>query len=550
MSNILENELFEAFATTSDNVYIYVCDVKSDLSRWSPNAVEYFNLPGEYICGAGEMWGERVHPEDREAYFEDITAVFTGKSDKHSCQYRALNRYGEYIWLECKGRMLADENGELSVFAGLMTRLDNQNKYDSLTGMSTIYDFYSYDFNLKKGYMLLIGIDEFRKIVSNYGYSFGDRVLVEFSKNLRDICTHDMKLYRMNGDEFLIIIPDVDHDTAKRVFDSVRIMAKNLELEGGRRVTLSVSAGAVEYPQDGSVKEELLNNLEHSLEYRKSTRRGSIAFFSTKIAEKHIRIQTLKDDLKNSIDNGFKGFELYFQPLVDSTSSKIIGCESLLRWKGEKIIDSYPSEFIKILEDDGNIIQVGKWVMEEALKHQSIWQKKYGDIQVSFNVSYQQFIEDDFADILISKTNEYGVKPHNMIVELTESCHVEESDELAAIFHRLMDEGFQVALDDFGTAYSSLEMLKMLPATFIKIEHSFVRELAEPGHEIDYIIIENMLSLCRRINCKSIVEGVENKEVDGIIKHMDSTYLQGYYYSKPICRSEFEKLLDEQHRNS
>ena len=204
-SKILNDKLFEAFASSSDNVYVYVTDLQTGLTRWSKNSVEYFNFPSEYMTNVVPLLQENIHPEDQEGYFADLADVFTGKRDRHSYQYRLKNRYGEYVWIECKGSVIR-ENGVPVIFAGLMTRLDNQNKYDSVTGLPTIFDFYNYDFKGKNGYLLLIGIDQFRKVVSNYGYHVGDRVLVEFAKKIRKLCEPDAKLYRMSGDEFLVIV--------------------------------------------------------------------------------------------------------------------------------------------------------------------------------------------------------------------------------------------------------------------------------------------------------------------------------------------------------
>ena len=154
-----------------------------------------------------------------------------------------------------------------------------------------------------------------------------------------------------------------------------------------------------------------------------------------------MRLQKLREELKQSIRDDFKGFTLYYQPIVDGERNRIIGCEALLRWKGETIKDSYPGEFIKILEDDGNIIPVGRWVMREAVKQQSIWNKDYPGIIVSFNVSYQQFVADRFIEDLMDAVKENGVDPSHMIVELTESCKVEKSETLAEIFRHLKNEG-------------------------------------------------------------------------------------------------------------
>ncbi len=442
MSDIFNNELFEAFASASDNVFIYVCDMKTNISRWSKASVEYFGLSGEYLEDAATIWEQHIHPDDRALYNEDISGVFSGTKPRHECQYRARNRMGEYVWVECKGSVIWDDAGNPIIFAGLMTRLD------------------------------------------------------------------------------------------------------------GQKISISASAGALLFPKNADSREGLITKLEHSLEYAKTNRRGDLVFFSVEIARKHERGLALREDLNQSIKKDFRGFELFFQPFVNPGTNLIAGCECLLRWKGEKIKDSYPMEFIKVLEDYGGIREVGFWVMEQAIKQQVAWRDTYGELQVSFNVSYQQFMDEDFENRLISYVEKYGVNPSYMIIELTESCQVDKPQELASMFDRLRGRGFKVALDDFGTAYASLEMLKCLHVDYIKVEHSFVRELSEPGHDIDYVIIDNLLRMCRRLGYDSIVEGVENGKVADIVGEMDVTLLQGYYYSRPVCRNDFEKLLEEDKQQS
>lgn len=545
MSDIFNNELFEAFATASDNVYIYVCDVRTDVSRWSMASVNYFNLEGEYIKNAGAVWEEHIHPEDRAVYNEDINGVFSGTKSRHACQYRAMNRYGEYVWLECKGSIIKDESGNPIIFAGLMTRLDGQNKYDSLTGLLTTHELHDYDFAHKNGIALLIGIDGFRNVIGNYGYNTGDELLILFSRKIKEHCEPDWKVFRFSGDEFLVITTTTDKQKVIDFYEGLCQEADMTELADGQKISLSASGGAVLFPDDADSREILINNLEHSLEYAKNHQRGTLMFFSEEIVAQHKRLLALRDDLKRSIKNDYQGFELFFQPFVNPETHLIAGCECLLRWKGETIKDSYPMEFIKVLEDYGGIREVGFWVMEQSIKQQARWREKYGELRVSFNVSYQQFMDKEFEDRLMSYIDKYGCNPSYMIIELTESCQVDNPEELASMFDRLRNHGFRVALDDFGTAYASLEMLKCLHVDYIKVEHSFVRELSEPGHDIDYVIIENLLNMCKRLGYDSIVEGVENGKVADIVGDMDATLLQGYYYSRPVCLTDFEKLLDE-----
>jgi len=545
MSDIFNNELFEAFAAASDNVYIYVCDMRTNISRWSMASVKYFGLEGEYIEDAGAKWEQHIHPDDRAIYNEDIGGVFSGAKLRHACQYRALNARGEYVWLECKGSVIKDQEGNPIIFAGLMTRLDGQNKYDSLTGLLTTHELHHYDFAKKHGIALLVGIDGFRKVISNYGYNRGDEFLVIFSRKIKEACEDDWNIFRFSGDEFMIVTSAVDRHRVEDFYAQICREADAMELLSGQKISISLSGGAVLFPEDADSREELINKLEHSLEYAKNHHRGTLVFFSEEIARRHRRSLDLREDLRQSIKNNFKGFELFFQPFVNPEAHRIAGCECLLRWKGEKITDSYPMEFIKVLEDYGGIREVGFWVMEQSIRQQVAWREKYGELRVSFNVSYQQFMDEDFEDRLISYVEKYGCNPSSMIIELTESCQVDKPQELASMFDRLRERGFKVALDDFGTAYSSLEMLKCLHVDYIKVEHSFVRELSEPGHDIDYVIIDNLLGMCRRLGYDSIVEGVENHEVADIVGKMDVTLLQGYYYSRPVCKMDFERLLDE-----
>ncbi len=546
MSDVFNNELFEAFASASDNVYIYVCDMQTDMSRWSRAMVDYFGLPGEYLEDAAHMWIEHVHPDDREMYTEDIDAVFSGKKSRHDCQYRACNRKGEYVWVECKGSVIYDDQGNPKIFAGLMTRLDGQNKYDSLTGLLTTHELHHQNFATSEGIALLIGVDSFRKIVSNYGYNAGDGILVGVARKIRELGEPEWKIFRFSGDEFLVLALGADEQGVMDFFDQLLQSIDAMELQNGQRISLTASGGAVAYPRDANSLEAVVNKLEHSLEFAKSSSRGTLVFFSDEIAKRHERNLILREDLKRSIRNGFSGFELYFQPFVNTGTQSIDGCECLLRWKGEMVKDSYPMEFVKVLEDYGGIREVGFWVMEEAIRQQVEWRDKYGELRVSFNVSYQQFMDDEFEGRLIACADKYGVDASHMIIELTESCQVDTPQELASLFDRLRDRGFKIALDDFGTAYASLEMLKYLHVDYIKVEHSFVRELSEPGHEIDYVIIDNLLDMCRRLGYSSIVEGVENRKVADIVGEMDATLLQGYYYSRPVCRADFERLLDAQ----
>lgn len=543
-NNILENELFESFANASDNIYIYVCDMQTDLSRWSKNTVDYFNLEGEYIKNTGPKWMEYIHPDDRAAYLKDIEAVFSGASSRHSCQYRAKNKYGDYVWLECKGSVISDENGQPLVFAGLMTRLDNQNKYDPLTHLLTSYEMQKYDFTTGHGAILLLGINSFRMINNTNGFLYGNKVLVALSEYLEQTAGKDNRVFRLQGDEFVILSPNRSKNELRELFNNVNDYCANIR---GLK-SFSVSAGLVSYPEDGTDFNTLMSNLEHSLEYAKEQKSEWIAEFSGKISQRHLRISQLHDALTQSIHNNFEGFELYFQPILDAKTKKITECESLLRWKTPEIQDATPYEFIKILENSGEIREVGTWVMEEALRHASMWQKKYTDISVSFNVSYIQLLDGEFIDRLIAKAQELQIDPRFVMVELTESCSASDTEMLSLQFDKLRKLGFKIAMDDFGTEYASFGLLHDVTMDVLKIDQKFVRGLVRKGNKTDMAIIENVVNMCRQLSIQTVAEGIETEEIQDIIRSIGVSYLQGFLYSKPVPAGEFEQMVEADRR--
>lgn len=542
MNEILENDLFKAFSTASGHVYIYVCDVKKDLSRWSQNAVEYFDMPGEYLENAAGIWCEKIHPDDRKKYMDDIEHVFSGQTTRHKCEYRALNRYGDYVWLECRGTMILAEDGSPKVFAGMMTRLDARNKYDPLTNLKTIYEFSRYDFSGGSGSILLLGIDSFRQVINNFGYSFGDTVLFEFCKGMKELSGEHRQVYRMEGDEFIIISPGDSREETRKLFEKIRKMASRLSLDDGGIVNISISGGGVLYPDDGLKRDALLSNMEHSLEHAKKYDRGKLVFFSEDIARQHNRSIQIRHAVTEDIHNQYKGFELYYQPLVDVKSQRVVCCEALLRWFHDSAGPVSAGELVKFLEHSGEILEVGYWIVDQVFQKAKRWQEKFGGLMVGFNVSYLQFKDSLFVDRLIQMAKEYQLNPEYITIELTESSKVEDFQDLAKSFERLREFGFKISLDDFGIAYSTLLLIRNLPANSVKIDHSFIRNLTTEN-TVDLAIIESVVSLCRQLNINVVAEGVENREILEIMKQYPITFFQGYYFAKPMPVDQFESII-------
>ena len=542
----LDTMLFDALAKASSTVFFWATDIGAKRSRWSKATVDYFNLPSEYTDDVVGDWTKVIHPDDLQIWLSDAKEVVEGKKARYSCQYRAKNRYGEYVWVENNGYVLNNENGEHVLSAGMITRLDVQNRYDPQTNMLTTYAFYSEYFFDGAGTVLMLNVDDFRNVISTYGYSAAKELVGQLGALVKEVCNPPVKLYRFGTDEFMIILPGGTKDSTRSLFNKIADAVRMSRVMNGTIIRVSISGAAVMYPEDCVKKDDIVEKLDYSMGYVKKHHPGKMIFYSEQLAREQERKTLLKEDLIKSVQSEFKGFSLFFQPLVEPVTERINGAETLLRWKGEVIQDSYPAEFIDILEETGYIRQVGLWVMEQTFLQKKAWEEKYGNLQLSFNVSYQQFMDQDFAAKVIKKVNEIGVDKESVIIELTESCQVKDPESLANVFEELEKEGFKLALDDFGTAYSTMEMLRKLPVDYIKIDHSFVRELADEGHEDDYIIVDELVRLSNRLHHGAIIEGVENQSVVERLKDVNASLLQGYHYSKPVSKDVFEGLLDKQ----
>lgn len=549
--DVLQNKLFDIFSDASDDLYFYICDVKRDYSRWSKTAVEDFGVP-EYVYNNAQVWMEHIHPDDRETYLMDVQAVFEGKKSRHECEYRAKTAKGEYVWLKCCGVMQRNEAGEAVLFGGVMMRLDTHTRYDPVTHLRTanhetdwISEFLASD---RSAVIMLIGIDGFRQIVNNYGYEFGNSILFQIGQKLSALCTtqgEGCMVARFIKDEFIVFLPGHTEAQARDVFQQMKKLIQQVGVEG-QNIDIRVSAGAVCFPGDGKDYDTLVAKQEHALEYAKEHDRGGFCMYSSEIEAEHSRRIQIRNALAHSINHDFQGFELYFQPIVSKNSHRMSGCETLLRWHYGTEHGIRMDETIDELEKSGYIKEVGEWVIDTCLKHIRQWQEREDTFTVSVNVSAIQFRDTEFVRRLIDKVHKNGVDPRRLVVELTESATVENVEQLAGGFQELRDAGIRVSLDDFGTENSTLTLLRDLPVDEVKIDQSFILQLA-PQQRVDAAIVESTIQLCNKLGILVVVEGLETRETIDIVEHYDIASMQGFYFARPMPVNEFEDHISKKY---
>ncbi len=545
-TDILNDKLFEAMVPMSEHIYVFICDLNTNVSRWAKPAVEYFGMPDEYMYDAYSIWLEHIHPEDRQEYKENLDKIYAGEKRINKSEYRARNKDGEYVWIESRCSVLYDKERDCRFFAGVMIRLDSRNKYDPLTKMRSLYEFNKLDFEKGKGSVLLIGIDDFRKVVNNFGYSYGDKILAQFARRILDYCGSERQAYRLEGDEFIIHSENEDVQGTVELFENLKELSFGLGDKETGEVNLKFTGSAIMYPDNGTDRSDILGNLEHSLEYGKDFKRGELTLFSDDIADAHKRIMFVRNEIMNAVKNDFKSFEMYYQPIVSSKTGKIVSCEALLRYHDSSSFYIGLEEVIKILEDSGEINRVGDWIIQTVFGMAHKWQQKMPDLKVGFNVSMVQFKNPDFVDYVIHMAEKYDIDPHRINIELTESCGIEDFDFMSKCVKKLRDFGFKIALDDFGMEYSTLMLLKALPADYIKIDKNFIKDMGLESVKSSRIIVEAVTWLGNKLGLDVIAEGVENENILNAIKKYNIAMYQGYYFSKPVSVSVFEDILSNQ----
>ena len=299
----LDSHLFEMLSQTSDNLYIYMADLERDFSRWSKSSVDYFNLPGEYIADTANEWVKHIHPQDQHIFLEDIGRIFAGKSNRHNCEYRALNKYGKYVWVKCQGVVERHEDGSLGLFVGTMMNLGVNAKFDQPTGLYTFHE-------LKKqlpvfinqgmeGAILLFDVDRLQRINDLLGYMVGDEVLQLLGQKCHELV--GVTFYRGQGGKFYCITTDLDRDKIEWIYQQVKRFGEEVPREMKLEIQLTISCGVAFFPQDAEDFETLHANVEYALEQAKKDGRGCIAQFSGKMHRRTVEQFRLQEVLREAI---------------------------------------------------------------------------------------------------------------------------------------------------------------------------------------------------------------------------------------------------------
>ncbi|MCU7796898.1 MAG: EAL domain-containing protein [Candidatus Thiodiazotropha sp. (ex Myrtea spinifera)] len=387
--------------------------------------------------------------------------------------------------------------------------------------------------------LFFMDIDNFKIINDSLGHEVGDMVLTEAGWRIQEALRSDDTVCRLGGDEFTAIIRGVnDFDTISRVSESI---LKNFELPfyvQDHELRTSASIGIVTYPNDGLTTKELIKNADTAMYAAKKGGKSGFRFFSEDMHQDMREYLDIESSLRKSINS--TGLHLVYQPFVNTKNNKIDHCEALLRWDHPERGMIPPGKFIPIAEQSGLIKIVGEWVFDQVCKQIKQWNF---DINVSINVSGTELADRNYIDRLHSKLIEYDIEPYRIQLEFTEHVLVSEEGKNLPLLNQLKRLGFQLAVDDFGTGFSSLSYISELPIDIIKIDKSFINRL--PDDRKTVAVVKSIISLAHSLDIKTIGEGAENiNQVEWLNEH-DCKLIQGYYFHRPMDSNKFESLINK-----
>ncbi|MDD2790208.1 MAG: EAL domain-containing protein [Sulfurimonas sp.] len=383
---------------------------------------------------------------------------------------------------------------------------------------------------------LFLDIDHFKSVNDSLGHNVGDELLKNIASIIKKTLRPNDFIARVGGDEFVLIIPEYkSYFELSNIIERIQAHLARPWVVQTHPIHINSSVGVAFYPKDATDYVSLMKHADIAMYEAKKLGRAQYHFFTEALNKSVQDTITLNKNMRQALHNG--EYQLYYQPKVDILSGTIVGVEALLRWISPKKGIISPDVFIPLAEDNGFIVELGEWIVEEALSQCLEWKAKNIDINISINISIKQLQETNFAMNFIAKLEEKNVDPSQIDIEITEYILVDQHNESLNSLNLLHDKGISISLDDFGTGYSSLSYLKRFPIDYLKIDRSFMDDY---DSEDGAIFIETIVKMGQTLHLKIIAEGVEKQTQLEYLKNIGCDQYQGYYYSKPLSVSDFE----------
>jgi diguanylate cyclase (GGDEF)-like protein len=539
----LLGQIIKLFAPSMDD-YLYVCDFKEDYYQISPGAEQRFLMPADHFYHITETHRNFVYAEDWPKVQEELRMLQEGEKTTHNIQYRWLNRDGHPIWINCRGQILADEDGSPHFLVGCINEIGKKQVADNISGLlgeSGFRTFYeNFGRNIPRGFLLRIGIDDFKDINESHGIAYGDFILRQTAECIERCIHSGQYLFKIVADEFMVMdVTGATAQDAKLLYRQIRSEIMSFVEDNQYKAVYTVSGGILTDGREEHTYDNTMKLTEFALGEAKRIGKNSFYIFEQDAYDAYIERRKMLRKFYRAVRHDFEGFEVYFQPIVDAQDGRLTGAEALLRFKTPQGIYLSPNVFIPILEESGLIIPVGRWVLRKALETCRDWQQFIPDFKVNVNLSYIQVAKSQVLPEIISQVDAVGVKPSSLCIELTESGYLEENQHFTKVWNGLKEYGVLLALDDFGTGYSNLHCLCDLKPTYVKLDRTFIMKACCRDYE--YQLLCHIVEMAHSLGLLVCAEGIETDAELAKVRQTEPDAIQGYYFGKPCSQDEFHE---------
>ncbi|MDH4943844.1 EAL domain-containing protein [Sulfurimonas sp. C5] len=526
--------------------------------------IDFFKIPRDKLIGLDlhNILDRRILPA-LQTVLENRNGLYDGKF--------ILNSLKKDIYINLQTSPMRNAEGKVMGGIGIVNnvtekmeaqqKIERQAKYDILTDIPNRlmlheqikHEVLRYQRHNIIFAVLFLDLDHFKHINDSLGHDIGDKLLIKVAQVLERIIRTQDIVARLGGDEFVILLPDLSLDrkmaarkaelVAKKIYDALEATI----MIDGHQFNISTSIGISLVNSVDETAEDILKHADLAMYQAKKDGRGVSRFYEKQMDSWIKRRLDLENGLKNSLHNG--ELQVYYQPIVEVISGKVIGAEALLRWNSKEFADVSPEEYISIAEESMLIIQIGNFVMQKAFEEFVVWKKQFANEttleKIAINVSIRQFNCADFIENLKEAMKKSNIKPEDVEVELVESLVINDFEQAKEKMYELRNLGIRLSIDDFGTGYSSLSYLKQLPFSTLKIDREFIKDIEEDPEDKE--LVETILNIAKRFDLKVVAEGVETHGQYMFLLEQRCDFFQGFYCSKALDADSFVKLLREQH---
>lgn len=502
-----------------------------------------------------EKWFGLIDREDADRFIGSLNKYITEPQDKHfQIEYRIRSKKGDVKWIRTRGMAIWDESGIPVRVAGSITDITEQKLadekihqlafYDSLTGLPN-RALLNDRFNIaaanarRKGRniaVFFLDLDNFKTVNDTMGHAYGDMLLLKVGEQLRLKLRKSDTLARLGGDEFIMLQTNVkDMSEVYRLAGRMLEVFKRPWVLDEREFYVTASIGISIFPHDGTDLQTLMKNADTAMYRAKEAGRNNFQVFTQELNVHIMQRMEIENHLRKAAEK--KDFILYYQPQIELTTGKVRCVEALIRWYDPEKGHMLPDSFIQIAEETGLIGSIGEWVLLTACKQVKKWHEEgHNDLKVSVNLSAKQFQNPQLYENIMATVEKTGINPQWLELEITESLSMRNLDHTSGILRLIRGAGIGVSLDDFGKGYSSLNYLKALPITNLKIDKTFIHGISQSSNQSK--IVKALISLAHSMDLTVTAEGVENSSQLEFLKKELCDTAQGYLFSRPKPASD------------